>query len=69
MLLGYGLGIKCNNDEVLQSGKSDQGELVNYEATFHSEACEIIHKDRFCILFFVIVIVQELGSSSCIVTV
>ena len=29
-----GLGLKCNNDKVLQSGKSDQGELANYEPTF-----------------------------------
>ena len=41
-LLGYGLGIKCNNDKELQSGKSDHGELVYREATSHSEACKII---------------------------
>jgi hypothetical protein len=30
----------CYN--LVQSGKSDQGELVNHEATSHSEAREII---------------------------
>ena len=43
-----GLGIKCNNDKVLQSGKSDQGELANYEPTFVVKNVKYIIGEASC---------------------
>ena len=43
-----GLGIKCNNDKVLQSGKSDQGELANYEPTFLMKNVKYILGEANC---------------------